>query len=208
MMITLPLHNAQGEEIGQVELDEADFGGVVRPVLMRRAVDMYESRARVGSRGGRTRGQVSGTTRKMYRQKGTGHARMGSSRTVLRRGGGIAFGLKSGGYGYSIPRRARHAALNSALLVRMLDGEVVLLDDFALDAPRTKAVAELLKALRIDASCLWVLDEHNSTLWLSARNIAGLSMLPATDLNAYEVLKPSRLLIMKSALDRLAAGKS
>ena len=207
-MISLPVHNAQGEEVGLVEVSAADLGGVVRPLLMRQAVQMYETRGRVGTRGARTRSEVKGSSAKLYRQKGTGRARVGSSRTVLRRGGGVAFALKRAGYGYSIPKKARRAALRSALLARLLDGEVVVLDDFSLAAPRTKDVVALLAALGIEGACLWIVDEHDATLWLSARNIPGLTMLPAADLNAYHVLRTRRLLAMKSALDRLVSGKS
>jgi len=204
-MITLPLHDREGRQTGTVEVDEAAVGGHVRLSLLRHAVHVYETRRRVGTRRGRTRGLVAGSSAKLYRQKGTGRARMGTRRTAVRRGGGIAHALAAGPYAPILPRKSRRAALQSALLARLQDGEVTVLDSLELDAPKTKTVAAVLQALGVEKSCLFIVDGHRPVLYMSARNIAGVIVSNVDDLNAYDVLKPGRLVILRAALDRFLA---
>lgn len=202
-MLTLPVYNVVGEEVGTFEVDESVLGGKVRRRLMHDAVVMYQANERVGAANTKTRSEVAGSTKKPYRQKGTGNARAGSRKSIIWRGGGVAFGPRPRDYHYHMPRKSRRAALKSALLSKILDNETVLLDELEIQEPKTKRVAEILNNLKIDRTCLLAIERHDENIWKSARNIAGLSTKTAADINAYDVLKPQRLVITKAALEGL-----
>ncbi|MEK7821993.1 MAG: 50S ribosomal protein L4, partial [Planctomycetota bacterium] len=144
-----------------------------------------------------------GSGRKPWAQKHTGRARAGTVRSPLWRKGGVVFGPKPRDYSYQIPKKAKKAALHSALLGKLLDGEVTVVDMLELDAPRTKKMVQLLKTLGIHESCLVVAKDDNHVLWKSVRNIPGMALMPASQLNAYEVLKRKRLLITKDQLNSI-----
>lgn len=208
-MISLPIRNASGAEVGTYEFDPAELAPRVNKQLLHDVVVMYEANKRVGTVKTKSRGQVAGSTRKLFRQKGTGRARMGAIRTPVRRGGGHAFAKTNQDWGYRLPRKAVRLATRMALLSKFLDNEVTLLDEFTMDAPQTKTVATLLKTVGIaQDSCLLAIESHDPVIWKSARNIAKLSVSPAADLNAYDLLHQKRLLVTKSALDRLRAGST
>jgi large subunit ribosomal protein L4 len=152
----------------------------------------------------KNRGEVIGSTRKLYRQKGTGRARAGTRRTPVRVGGGHSLGKLPVDHGYRLPRKAVQLATRMALLSKFKDDQVVVLDKLAVGEPKTKVVAGILKALGLErASCLLAVEEHDSNVWRSARNIENLSVAPAGDLNAYELLRRRRLVVTRGALDRL-----
>jgi len=197
------VYNVQGEEVGTFEVDENVLGGKVRRRLMHDAVVMYQANRRTGTAKVKSRSEVAGSTKKPYRQKGTGNARAGSRKSVLWRGGGVAFGPRPRNYHYHMPRKSRRAALKSALLSKMLDNETILLDRLQLEEPKTKRVAEILDNLKIDRTCLLAIERHDENIWKSARNIAGLSTKVASDINAYDVLRPQRVVITKAALEGL-----
>ncbi len=202
-MLTLPVYNELGEEVGTFELDENVLGTKVRRRLMHEAVIMYQANRRIGSANTKTRAEVSGSTKKPYRQKGTGNARAGTHKSPIWRGGGVVFGPRPRDYHYHMPRKARKAALKSALLSKIIDEQAILLDKLTIDQPKTKRVAEILDNLKIDRSCLLAVEKHDENIWKSARNIAGLSTKPAADINAYDVLKQQRLVMTKAALESL-----
>lgn len=202
-MLTLPVYNTLGEEVGTFEIDENALGGKVRRRLMHDAVVMYQANRRTGTACTKTRAEVVGSTRKLYRQKGTGNARAGSRKNPIRRGGGVAFGPRPRDYHYHMPRKARKAALKSAILSKILDDETILLDQIQIEQPKTKRIVELLQNLNVDRTCLLAIEQHDNNIWKSARNIAGLSMKVAADINAYDVLRPQRLVITKAALEGL-----
>jgi len=201
-MIELPVKNRQGEEVGTVAIDEADFGGTVRDEVLREAILMYERARRVGTVATKTRSQVKGSGAKPWRQKGTGRARAGSRSSPIWRGGGVVFGPQPRQFTNTMPRKALRAARKSAFLAKF-HGATTVIDELAVAEPRTREVAAALKALGIDRSCLIAIDSYNPTLWRSARNIPGVSMKPVDEINAYDLLRHHRLLITRAALDRL-----
>ncbi|MFN0055228.1 MAG: 50S ribosomal protein L4 [Planctomycetales bacterium] len=206
-MITVPVHNRAGQQVGTYEFDEAELAADVNRQLLHDVVVMYETNRRVGTVQTKGRSDVQGSKKKMYRQKGTGRARMGNKRTPIRRGGGHTFGKRPIDWTYRLPAKAVKLATRMALLSKFRDNEVTILDEFAVSVPKTKDVAALLKALGLaETSCLLTIEQHDPNVWKSARNIPKLAVSPAGDLNAYELLRQKRLLVTKGALDRLRAG--
>ena len=206
--ISLPVVNAQGVSVGTVEVDPADLGGKINKQLLHDVVLMYLANQRAGTHSTLRRGEVSGSTKKLFRQKGTGNARVGTKRTNKRRGGGTAKGPKPRDYEYHLPKKAVQTAAKMALLSKLQDNETVILDDLKLPEVKTKLVADMLKALQIsDKTCLLGLAvsdiDSNRTIYKSARNIRGMAILPASQFNAYEVLRPKRLVLTKAALQEL-----
>jgi len=204
-MIELPVYNRQGEQVGQVSLDEADFGGTVRLQVLRDAIRMYEAARRVGTACTKHRADVSGTRAKPYRQKGTGRARAGFGRSPLWRGGAVVFGPKPRDYRFKMPRKAVLAARKSAFLSTFQDGQAVVIDELSVEQPRTKDVVSALAALGLDRSVLIAIEAHDANLWKSARNIPRVAMKPVGDVNAYDLLRNQRLLITRAALEQLVA---
>jgi large subunit ribosomal protein L4 len=184
-MITVPIHDRTGQQVGTYEFDPSELASGVNRQLLHDVVVMYEANRRVGTARTKSRGEVAGSTKKIYRQKGTGRARMGPKRTPIRRGGGHAFRKIPRDWGYRLPRKAIRLATRMALLSKFLDNQVVLLDDLVVTEPKKK------------------LDMN---IWKSARNIPTVRVSPAAELNAYELLHQRQLLLTKAALDRLRAG--
>jgi len=201
-MIRVPVYRADGAEAEPIAFDEARLGGVVRYELLRQAVAVYEARRRVGSVRTRSRAEVAGSGRKLYRQKGTGLARAGSRVVAHRRGGGMAFALRNRVVTRDLPRKARRAALHSALLARLQDAEVAVVEMPALQAPRTRAVAEVLDRVLPDGqTCLLVIRPGQEIVYRSARNLARVEVCRVCDLNALVVLRPNRVLFTREAMD-------
>jgi large subunit ribosomal protein L4 len=206
--INLPVVNAQGQTVGTVEVDPAELGGKINKQLLHDVVLMYLANQRAGTHSTLRRGEVAGSTKKLFRQKGTGNARVGTRRTNKRRGGGTSKGPKPRDYEYHLPKKAVRSATKMALLSKLQDNETVILDELKLPEIRTKQVADMLKNLQIqDKTCLIGLAasdiDENKTIYRSARNICGLAVLPASQFNAYEVLRPKRLILTKAALQEL-----
>jgi large subunit ribosomal protein L4 len=209
--ITLPVYDRQGNSTGAtVAVDPAAFGGTVNKQLLHDVIVMYLANQRAGTHSTLRRGEVAGSTKKLFRQKGTGNARVGNRRTNKRRGGGTAKGPKPRDYSYSLPKKAVRAATRMAILAKLQDQEVVVIDDLQLAAPKTKEVAGVLKALKLnETTCLIGTAGLQPTVYRSARNIRGVEVLPAAEFNAYCVLRPKRLLLTRAALEELQAkGKA
>ena len=202
-MISISISNAEGAEVGTMDVDEAKLGSTVHRQALREAVLMRQARQRVGTAACQTRSHVTGTGAKPWRQKGTGRARPGSYKSPIWRGGGVIFGPHPRDYSYSIPKKVRRRAIESALLAKLQDGEVAVIDAISVPTPKTKLIADLLKALGIEASCLIVTPELDRDVYLAARNIPGVSVLPTSDLNAYDIVAKSRILMTKDALDKV-----
>ncbi|GAN33667.1 MAG: 50S ribosomal protein L4 [Candidatus Brocadia sinica] len=199
----IPVYNKVGEKIDSVQLDER-FGGPVRKTLLRDAVLMYEANKRQGNASTKTKGEVAGGGKKPWVQKHTGRARAGSIRSPLWKGGGVVFGPKPREYSYAIPKKARKQALFSALTARVRDNELVVVEDLNFDAPKTKQMVEILKALGINGlRCLIVIPNANEMVWKSARNIPSVKVMNSAELNAYEVLKPEKVLLTREALGNI-----
>jgi len=200
----LPIRNASGEQVGTYEFDPSELAPSINKQLLHDVVVMYEASRRVGTVKTKSRGEVRGSTRKLYRQKGTGRARAGARRTPIRRGGGHTFAKRPKDWGYRLPKKAVRLATRMALLSKFLDNEVTLIDQVVLDEPKTKLVASMLKALGLDSeTCLLSLERHDPIVWKSSRNIPLLDVLPASDLNAHILLRQKRLLLTTAALDQL-----
>src|SRR5437660_6063758 len=148
IMLNLNVYNRQGESVGSVEIDPAEFGGSINRQLLHDVVVMHLANQRAGTHSTLRRGEVAGSTKKIFRQKGTGNARAGSKRTNKRKGGGTCKGPKPRDYEYHLPKKAVRAATRMAILSKFQDKEAVVLDDFTLGEIKTKQVATLLKALK------------------------------------------------------------
>jgi len=203
-MLTLNVYNRQGDSVGTVEVDPAEFGGTVNKQLLHDVVLMHLANQRAGTHSTLRRGEVAGSTKKLFRQKGTGNARVGPRRTNKRRGGGTAKGPKPRDYEYHMPKKAVRAATRMAILSKFQDNEALILDDLTLSEVKTKQIAGLLKALKLQGrTCLVGIKDYDKNVYLSARNIPGVKVLPASQFNAYTVLRQKRLLLTRSALDEL-----
>ena len=202
--LSVPVYNRQGESVGSVSIDPAEFGGEVNRQLLHDVVVMYLANQRAGTHSTLRRGEVSGSTRKLFRQKGTGNARVGPRRSNKRRGGGTAKGPKPRDYEYHLPKKMVRAATRMAILSKLQDQEALVIDDLKLPAIKTKEMAAILKALKLEGkTCLIGTAAHDAKVYKSARNIAGVEVAPAAELNAYIVLRPKRLLLTKEALNVL-----
>ena len=201
-MVSLPVYDKTGNQVGTYEIDPAELAPRINRQLLHDAVVMYQANQRQGTHKTKSRGEVAGSTRKLYRQKGTGNARMGARRSGVRRGGGHIHARRPRDYSYRLPRKAVRQATRMALAAKLRDGEVVLIDDLSFEVPRTKEMAATLKALGLgDVSLLVATAEYDPVVYKSARNIAQVSVAPVRELNALCVLKPRRLLMTRAALD-------
>src|SRR5438874_3254845 len=209
--IAVPVVDRTGADKGTVEIDPAAFGGKISRQLMHDVVLMYLANQRAGTHHTLRRGQVAGSTKKLFRQKGTGNARVGTKRTGKRRGGGTAKGPKPRDYEYHLPKKAVRAATRMAILSKLQDQETVIVEELKFPEIKTKQVAAALKALNLDEhTCLIGLGakdiDEQRTVYMSARNIRGVAVSPTADFNAYNVLKPKRLVLTKAALEELCEG--
>jgi large subunit ribosomal protein L4 len=199
-MIQIPVHNSSGEQIDTLELDEGLLGGEVRPALLKQAYTRYHANRRQGTAATRTRGLVEGSTRKLYRQKGTGNARRGAIRTNIMRGGGVAFGKRPKDWRQDMPAKMRRLANRNALLAKAVDGEVKIVDQYGIESPSTRRFADLLAKLGIDRSCLVALSDTRGPEGRSARNLPDISLSLVDRLNVYDMLSHRYLLVEKQAL--------
>jgi large subunit ribosomal protein L4 len=203
-MISVTIRDMSGAESGTYEFDPGDLADGVNRQLLHDAVVMYDANRRVGTVQTKSRGMVQGSTKKLFRQKGTGRARAGNARTPVRRGGGHAFGKKNRDYSYRLPRKALRVAVKMALLSKFQDEQAVLLSGWHCDGPKTKVVVEALKSLGVDGgSVLLATEALDANVWRSARNISGVKVLPASDLNAWELLRHRNLVMTVAAMDQL-----
>jgi large subunit ribosomal protein L4 len=200
----IPVYSKEGEKIDNLQLDDKKFGGPIRKKLLRDAVIMYEANKRQGTASTKTKAEVAGGGRKPWVQKHTGRARAGSIRSPLWKGGGVSHGPKPRDYSFAIPKKARKLALYTALSAKARDNELVVIDDLNFDIPKTRQMVGILKALNIDnSSCLIVVPAINDTVWKSARNIPSVKVMTSAELNAYEVLRPKKVLLTKEALSSI-----
>ncbi|OYP29906.1 50S ribosomal protein L4 [Rhodopirellula sp. MGV] len=206
-MATLPIVNQSGEEVGKYEIDTEQIADRISKQLLHDAVVMYQANQRQGTHSAKTRGEVSGTNKKMYRQKGTGHARAGSKRTNVRRGGGTTKTIKTRDYSYRLPKKALQRATRMAIRSKIDDGELVVIDSLAFESPKTALIASILKAVGLGGTTTLIATaEMDSSIYKSGRNIPGVEVQPVRQLNALSVLRPNRMLVTKDALDRIKDG--
>lgn len=206
-MIELPLYNQQGQPVDKINVDESLFGRAVHKRLLRDVIIMYETNQRKGTASTKRRSEVRGSSRKPWRQKGTGRARVGTIRSPIWRHGGVVFGPHPRDYSYHLPKKMVRKALDSALLSKFQDKETSVVESVKLEQPKTKEVKGLLNNIGIKGSCLIGIKSPDRTLHLSVRNIPSTSLLPVQDFNAYTVLRHKNLLLTKEALDDLIARR-
>lgn len=227
-MVTIPVYNTAGAKVGEESIDPADFGGTINKQLLHDVVLMHLAARRVGTVNTRGRSDVAGSGKKMYRQKGTGNARMGAKRTNKRVGGGMAFARRNRDYRYTMPKKAVRAAIRMAILSKFLDGQAIVVQGLAAPAdgvPKTKLIANLLKSLpRPDVTAapeageskaaaaqrtlatgtvLLGLPGYDQPLYLSARNLENVTVAPVTEFNTYDVLKQRYLVLTPESLAAL-----
>jgi large subunit ribosomal protein L4 len=204
-MLEIPTFDDQGKPSGSVELDPVLLGGRVRPQLLKQAIVMYQANARQNTSATKSRGFVSGSTRKLYRQKGTGNARAGARRTGVRKGGGVAFAKGKQNFDQDMNKKMRRLARNNAILAKAVSNNVVVVDDMRFDSPSTRRFSAVLRAVGADNGCLVALGRNDETTYRSGRNITKTEIRPMAEVNAYEIMRSKRLVLMRSAFDLLVA---
>ncbi len=200
-MATAKLYSGTGEAKGSVDLPAALFGQPVHKQALYEAVRNYLANKRQGTHDTKTRAEVKASTAKLYRQKGTGRARAGSAGSPTRVGGGVAFGPHPRDYSYTLPRKIKRRALMSALSDRADNERVLVIEELAMDAPKTQAMAAILKAMELEGRhTLLVLEPEGDNVFRSARNIKGVRVLRSNELNAYTILWADNLVFTQKAL--------
>lgn len=201
-MASLPIYDRSGAEVGRYEIDPQEIAPRINKQLLHDVVVMYQANRRQGTFRTKARGEVAGSTKKMYRQKGTGNARAGSRRSGIRRGGGHIHAKRPRDFSYRMPRKALQAATRMAIAAKIRSDQLVILDELSFAAPKTKEMAATLKAVGLEGKTLLVTTEsHDPNVYKSARNIAGVTVSPVAELNALAVLTPRRMLVTKAAID-------
>lgn len=198
-MLSIPVYNEAGEQIGTESLEEAALGGKVNAHLLKQAVVMYHANRRQGHAVQKTRGEVEGSTRKLFRQKGTGRARMGNLRTPIRRGGGRAFAKKVRDHRQVMPRRMRRLARDQAILSKIQGNNALIVDGLNFDAPKTKRFAAMLRKLNGDAGCVFATNGVQPVLFKSGRNIPKADVMPVGEMNAEQILLRKKLIFTRDA---------
>ena len=184
-------------------LNSKVFDGKVEKAVLYQAVRMYQTNKRRGTASTKKRSEVSGGGRKPWRQKGTGRARFGSTRNPLWRGGGVIFGPKPKDYSFTLPRKVRLSALRSSLNSRLNDKSITFVDALVVEKPKTKEFVKILNKLKLTTKVLFVLEKVDVNLKLASRNIQGVTLMPAADVNAFDVLCHDKLVITKQGLEVL-----
>ena len=194
----LEVFNIKNQNVGDIEVSDVVFGAEIKPHLHHEVVKYQLAKRRAGTHSTLTRAQVTGTTKKMYRQKGTGNARHGNRKVHTMPGGGVAFGPKPRNYAYSLPRKVRRNALRSVLSEAIQMGTLKVVESFQMDAPKTKIAADILTTLQTPKAL--VIDVDNKALGLSLRNMPKAKFLSTDGLNVYDILRYERVVITKKAM--------
>lgn len=202
-MAKFTVHNVKGEAVGDIELSDAVFAAPVNQALLHAAVVRYLANQRQGTAKTKTRAEVAGGGRKPWRQKGTGRARHGSIRSPIWRGGGITFGPQPRDFRLEMPRKARRAALRSALSAKAGSGDLLVLDSLEFDEPKTKQVVSLLKNLNVEGKALILTGDLQPAVYKSARNLPGVKAEEARNVNVYDILNHGKLILTEAAARRL-----
>ena len=201
-MANVSVYNIEGKEVGSIELNDAVFGVEVNEHLVHMAVVSQLANNRQGTQSAKTRSEVSGGGRKPWRQKGTGHARQGSTRSPQWTGGGVVFAPKPRDYSFKMNKKEKRIALLSALSSKVADNKIVVLDAFNLDEVKTKKFAEVMSNLKVDKA-LVVIEGENKNVVLSGRNIPTVKVSATNEINTYDVLKYETLVVTKAAVEKL-----
>ncbi len=195
-----PVYNINGEVVDNIDVSDRVFSLPFNEAVVHQAVVRQQANARQGTSSTKTRSEVSGTTRKMYRQKGTGYARAGSRRSPLRRGGGIIFGPKPRSYRQAMPKKMRQLAIRCALSAKARGNELVILEQLSFDQPKTREMVKVLAALGVNSSALIVTSEPDENMTKSARNLPEIKTIRASLLNVVDILSHKKLLMTVDAV--------
>ncbi len=201
-MANVSVYNIEGKEVGSIELNDAVFGVEINEHLVHMAVVNQLANNRQGTQSAKTRSEVSGGGRKPWRQKGTGHARQGSTRAPQWTGGGIVFAPKPRDYSFKMNKKEKRIALLSALSSKVAESKIVVLDEFKLDEIKTKKFVEVMNNLKVE-NALVVLEGENKNVVLSGRNIPSVKVTATNEINTYDVLKYTTLVVTKAAVEKL-----
>jgi len=209
-MIELPVYNKEGKQVDAINIDETSLGTEVKPTLLKQAYVMFHSNRRQGSARTKSRGMVEGSTRKIYRQKGTGNARMGQVRTNIRKGGGVTFAKTRTHEHFrkDMPKKMRQLANRNALLAKLVDGEVKCIVDLDFDTPKTKDFKAILDAVGVNRSCLVAVDSENRNAAVSARNLENVDTIRVDQLNVFELLNHRFLVVDKASMESFLDGSA
>ena len=199
-MIDVAVYNREGKEVESLRVDTTVLGGSVRYPLLKQAIVMYQANKRVGTAATKDRSMVVGSGTKLYRQKGSGNARVGNRRTNVRVGGGVAFAKVRRDFSKQMPKKQRRLATDSAVLAKLLSKNVVVVDGLELEGPKTKEFAGVLSNLKIERSCLVATNGLDANVYKSARNIPRVDVMPLAELNAGAICNHQKLLLTKEAM--------
>lgn len=202
-MPKVAVYNTSGSQIGEIELSETVFGIEPHAHVLHEAVVMQRASERQGTHKVKGRSEVRGGGRKPWKQKGTGRARQGSIRSPQWKGGGVVFGPTPRSYAYKLPKKVRRLAIRSALSSKVLGGEIIVLDQLAMNQPKTKEFIAILKNLNVDRKALVVSDQLDDNVALSARNIPGVKFVEASGINVLDVLVYDKLILTKGAVEKI-----
>ena len=202
-MANVSVLNMEGAAVGTIELNDAVFGTDVNEHLVHMAVVQYLANRRQGTQKAKTRSEVSGGGKKPYRQKGTGHARQGSTRSPQFTGGGIVFAPQPRDYSFKMNKKEKRIALKSALSDRVQEGRVIVLDELKLDEIKTKAFAKVLENLKIGGKSLFILGDMDQNVILSARNLPGTKTTQTSEINVYDIMNAQTLVMTKDAVAKI-----
>jgi len=202
-MLAVPVFSMQGEQTGEMEIDPAVLGARIRPQLIKQAIVAFLDHQRQQNARTKGRSDVEGSTRKLYRQKGTGNSRAGNLRTPIRRGGGRAFAKREPRAVKALPKKMRRLARNSAILAKLQANNVMIIEELRCPEIRTRTLASVFSALGIEKGCVLAMHERDPNVYLSSRNIPDLDVRVMDELNAYEVLHRGKLIFTKAAFERL-----
>ena len=202
-MPKVAVYNSANQQVGDIELNDSVFGVEMNAGLVHQAVVMQLASRRLGTHATKTRGLVRGGGRKPWRQKGTGRARSGSTRSPLWVGGGTVFGPQPRSYAFRMPKKQRRLAIKCALSDKVASGDFIVLDDLQFDAPKTKSVVKMLGEFGVDAKSLIITLDENENVELSSRNIPGVKTINTMGLNVYDILNHTKLFITKAAIEKI-----
>ncbi len=202
-MPKVSLFNQTGSSVGEIELNDSVFGVEPNQQVLFDALIMQRASLRQGTHKTKIRSEVAGGGRKPWRQKGTGRARQGSIRSPQWRGGGTVFGPTPRSYSYKLPKKVRRLAIKSALSTKVLEENILVLENLVLDAPKTKDMVAVLKGLNVERKALIVTADFNEAVELSARNIPGVTVVAANGISVLDVLNHDKLVITKAAVEKV-----
>jgi len=199
-MIELAVYNKDGQEVDTLKVDEAVLGGSVRYSLLKQAIVMCHANKRLGTAATKSRGMVAGSDRKLFRQKGTGNARVGNIRTGKRVGGGVTFAKSLRDFRQRMPKKQKRLARDSAILAKLLSNNVVVVDGLSFEKPKTRDFVNILNNLKIERSCLVTIGKEDVNIYKSVKNVPKVAVMPVNELNAAEICRYHKMLFTKEAI--------